>query len=122
MSLLLIRMLQEFSGHALRVDSGGHVVMALVSQHTHYLSRQGFIQQLVNCLTVGSVPLGNRTVLDVLARPLAQSFDVSEKWFISHDSLSCIEFSVGLDITRFSEGGASRGQKTKRNAAPPLEN
>jgi hypothetical protein len=64
--------------------------MTFVSQHANNLCRQCLIQQLYNSFAVGAVALSHSSILDVLPGTFAQSFDVSEKWLISHSPHSLI--------------------------------
>jgi hypothetical protein len=67
------------------MDSGSHKIVALVTKHANDLSRQRFVQDFDYSLSVSRIAFGYRTLLDVLARSLAERLNVSQKWFISHD-------------------------------------
>jgi hypothetical protein len=88
--------------------------VSLVTQHTDYLSGECLIKQFDNRFAIGGVTFGHRSLFDMTARSFAQSFNVSEKWFITHDSFSCVEFSECVDITRLFEDGASGAKKRPR--------
>ena len=83
-------MLEKLGCHAFRMNAGGHEVMAPVTEHADNFSGQGFIQDLDCSLAVGGVAFGNCAIFDVLARALAQCFDVGQKWFIGHSFCSCL--------------------------------
>jgi hypothetical protein len=59
--------------------------MPFVSEDADDLRSQRFVQELDDRFAIRSVTLGHRTVLNMLSRALAQSFNVSEKWLIRHD-------------------------------------
>src|SRR5215470_10902324 len=84
-SLLFVGMLQEFSRHALGVDSSRHEIMAPVPEHTDNFSCERLVQKFHNGFTICAVPFRDSTILDVLSGAIAQSFDISEKWFICHE-------------------------------------
>jgi hypothetical protein len=63
--------------------------MTSVSQRTHYLGGQRFVQKLDHGFTVGAVALGYSSILDMLSGAFAQSLYVSEKWFVSHGLTPC---------------------------------
>ena len=60
-----------------RVDPVGHVVVALVPQHTHQLGGQGLVEHFDHPFEV-LVVVGERTTLDVSAGVLAEGLDVGE--------------------------------------------
>jgi len=64
--------------------SGGHEIMAFVPQDTDDFSRERFVQEFHNSFAIRAVTLRDSSILEVLSRAFAQSFDVSEKWLISH--------------------------------------
>jgi hypothetical protein len=90
-TLLFIRVLQKLGRDTICVNTGSHEIVAPVAQHANDFSRQRFVQDLDHGLSVGLVAIGYRALLDVLARPLAERFDISQEWFISHkyDSFEC---------------------------------
>src|SRR5713101_820196 len=90
MPLFFIRVLQKLGRDSFGINSGSHEIMPLVTQHTDDLRRQRFIQQLGHSPAIGLVALGYRTLLNVLARSFTQSFDVSQKWFVSHGVTPCL--------------------------------
>jgi hypothetical protein len=59
--------------------------MPLVSQHANDLSRQRLVQKFDHRIAIRFIALGHGAVLNMFARACAQSFDVSQKWFVSHD-------------------------------------
>jgi hypothetical protein len=67
------------------MNTGSHEIVPFISQDADDLCRQGFVQKFNYGFAIGAVAFGYSAVLDVLPRSLAQSFDVSEKWFICHD-------------------------------------
>ncbi len=77
--LLGVRVLEKLLGHAARVDSGRHVVVALVAQDAHDLGRERFVQDAQHRLDVGSIALGHRALLDVGARSPAELLDVGHE-------------------------------------------
>ena len=104
MTLLFVGVLQKLGRDGLRVDSGCHVVVPFVPQHANDFSRQCLVQNLDGGPQIDFVAFGNRTLFDVLARALTQSFDISQKWFIGHvcDSfdLKIISSKGREDVTR----------------------
>jgi hypothetical protein len=76
MALFFVGMLQKLRSHTFSIDPGRHKVMAFVAQDANNLCRQRFVQQFYYGLTIGFVPFGYRAILDVLAGPFAESFDV----------------------------------------------
>ena len=60
-----------------------------------YNATRDLVQQLQfdNGFTIGAVPFGHCAFFHVLSRSLAQSLDVSQKWFVSHDVTPCFDFS-----------------------------
>src|SRR6266571_7290422 len=85
-------MLQKFRGDTVSIDSRGHKVMASIAQDADDFCSESFVEDFDHSLAVGAVAFGDRASFNVLARALAQRFDVSQKWFISHvcDSLILI--------------------------------
>src|SRR5215213_1339400 len=110
MSLLFVGMLKKLRGHTLSVDSRGHKIMPSIPQRTHDLSCQRFVQKLDYCFAIGAVTFGHRSVFDVLSCAFAQSFDVSEKWFISHDLTPYDEFRGGSILL----AGGREGKRRRR--------
>src|SRR6185312_1205793 len=84
MSLLVVRVLEKLSSHAFSMYSAGHEIMAFIPQHTDDLRRQRLVQDFHYRLAIRAVTFGHSAILNVLSRSLAQSLDISEKWFISH--------------------------------------
>ena len=76
--LLLVRVLQELGRHGLGVDAARHEVVVPVAQHAHELGGERLVQHLDHLLAVGTVVLGDRALLDVAARLLAQGLHVGE--------------------------------------------
>src|SRR4051794_685722 len=97
MTLLFIGMLQKFRSDALGINAAGHKMMASVPQYTNDFSRQRFIQKLDYRLAVGTIAFGHSTILDVLPGAFAQSFNISEKWFVSHSPHSLLVNLVVLE-------------------------
>jgi hypothetical protein len=60
-------------------------VVPFVSQDADDFSGQRFVEKLDGSFAISLVPFSDCAVFDMLSRALAQSFDVSEKWFICHD-------------------------------------
>jgi hypothetical protein len=58
--------------------------MTFIPEYAHDLSGERFVQKFNYRFAIGGVALGHGAVLDVLPCALAQSFDVSEKWFSGH--------------------------------------
>ena len=83
--LLFIRVLQELGRNTFCMDPGSHEIVPPVAQHANNFSRQRFVQDFDHGLSVGAVTFGNCALLDVLSRALAERFNVSKKWFISHN-------------------------------------
>jgi len=81
---LVVRVLEKFSGHAFSMYSRGHEIMAFIPQHTDDFGRQRLVQNFHCRLAIRAITFGHSAILDVLSRALAQSLNVSEKWFISH--------------------------------------
>ena len=52
MALFFVRVVEKLLGHALRMNSTRHEVMAPVAQNTHEFRRKGVIQKLEYCITV----------------------------------------------------------------------
>jgi hypothetical protein len=67
------------------MNAGSHVVVPFVSQDADDFGSQRFVQNFDGGFAISGVARGNCAVFDVLSRALAQSFDISEKWFIRHD-------------------------------------
>jgi hypothetical protein len=84
-TLLFVGVLQKLSRDTFGVDPGSHEIVTLVPQHANDFRRQRFIQHLDHGLSVGLIAFGYRALVDVLACSFAERFDVSQKWFISHD-------------------------------------
>jgi hypothetical protein len=76
--------LKKLGGHAFGVDAGGHEIMTTVSKHTNDLGCERFVQKFDYGFAVCAISLCDSTILDVLSGAFAQSFDISEKWLISH--------------------------------------
>src|SRR6185369_6429418 len=85
MSLFFVCVLQELCGHAFRVDAGSHEIMAPVAEDTNDLGCERFVQKFDYGFAVRAITRCDSTILDVLSGALAQSFDISEKWLISHE-------------------------------------
>src|SRR5215510_2006606 len=83
-ALLFVGVLQKFSRHTFGVDSSRHEIMASIPEHTDNLSCQRLVQKFHNSFTICAVSFCDSTILDVLSGAIAQSFDISEKWFICH--------------------------------------
>src|SRR2546425_8272153 len=79
-----------------------HEIMPLITQYADNLGRQGLVQKLYHRLAVSTIAFSYGAFLNVLSRAFAQSFDVSQKWFVSHSvTPSLVHFSAGSDdITR----------------------
>ena len=75
-NLFLTGVLEELFGHRLRMNATCHVVVALVTQDTHNLGRQSFVQNSNHLLTVSLVTFSHRASLEVLARTLSQCVDI----------------------------------------------
>jgi hypothetical protein len=88
MALFFVGVLQKLCGYTFSVDSRGHEVVPFVSQNTHQLSSQRFIEKLDYSFPIRRITLGHGAIFDMLACALTQSFDVSEKWFLSHSLTS----------------------------------
>src|ERR1700741_4206203 len=88
MSLLFVCMLQKFRRHTFGVYSAGHEIMASIPEHTNNLGCQCLVQKFDYSFTICAVSFGDSTILDVLSGAIAQRFDISEKWFICHESHS----------------------------------
>jgi hypothetical protein len=60
------------------MDASGHVVMTLVTQHTHNLRRQSVIHNLQHSFAVCLVAFRDRTFFDVSARTVSDFRDVQK--------------------------------------------
>ena len=78
--LLFACMFQKFLGDGARMNTLGHEIVALVSQHTNNLRRKRFVENLDRGFSVAAVSRRHGTVLDMLARALAQCLYIGEKW------------------------------------------
>jgi hypothetical protein len=67
--------------------------MTTVSKRTNDLGCERFVQEFDYGFAVGAIALRDSTILDVLSGAFAQSFDISEKWLISHGLTP-----LGLDL------------------------
>jgi hypothetical protein len=72
--------------------------MPFITQNADDLGGQRFVQEFDYRFAIRRVPFSDCAVLDVLARTFAQSFDISEKWFIGHDLTPSTENLGGHDI------------------------
>ena len=70
-TLLFVRMIEEFLRNALRVDAARHEVMTAVTQDAHELGRQRVVEELEDHFAVGGIPCRDGTLLDALAGTLA---------------------------------------------------
>jgi hypothetical protein len=59
--------------------------MAPVAEDTNDLGCERFVQKFDYGFAVRAITRCDSTILDVLSGALAQSFDISEKWLISHE-------------------------------------
>src|SRR2546423_4111035 len=75
------------------MDAAGHKVMSLVAQHANDFCCQRFVQKLDHRFAIGFVAFGDRAILDMFARAFAQSLNVSQKWFISHEWILTFYFA-----------------------------
>ena len=80
MLLLFACVFQKFLGDGARMNTPGHEIVALVSQHTYNLRRKRFVKNLDRGFSVAAVSRRYGTVLDMLARALAQCLYIGEKW------------------------------------------
>src|ERR1700719_4421200 len=94
MLLLFARVFQEFVGNRAGMNTLGHEIVALVSQHTDNLGRECLVEDLDRGFGVAAVARRYGAVLDVLARSLAQCFYVGEKRLVFH---SCSLVDVGVE-------------------------
>ena len=62
--LLFVRMLEELLGHALRMNTSRHEVMATIAQDADQFRRQRIVQQLEHDVAVGRVARGNGAFID----------------------------------------------------------
>src|SRR6185503_20438477 len=90
MALFVGSVLEKLSRDTFGVNPVRHEVVPLVPQHADDFGRQRFVQNFIYGFAVRGVALGDRALLDMLAGAFAQSFDVGQKWFISHGSDSFI--------------------------------
>ena len=79
MHLLLVRVLEELLGDGTGVDALGGEVVALVAQHAHQLGGEDLVQDRDHPLAVGGVGVGDRSLLDLLARATAERLDVGQE-------------------------------------------
>src|ERR1044071_9832726 len=76
--------------------------MTSISQNADYLCSQCFVQNFDYSFAIGAVAFSDRAVFNMFSRALAQIFDVSQEWFISHvcDSFFVMSYSEGrTDVT-----------------------
>src|SRR5581483_1290156 len=121
-------MLQELFGNRLRVDSGSHVVMALVPENTDELCCQGRVQNTHDSIAIGTVIFGHGAILNVLARTPADGFNVGHKgtgllrrFFRTHERPQ----KMGKDVqVRWNAYNLPRSRRmirmSKINPSPPL--
>jgi len=76
--LLLLGVFQELGLHRVGQHALGHEVMTVVTQHADVLGGQRIVQQMDDGLAVGVVGIGDRAVLDVPARIVAQGLAVAD--------------------------------------------
>src|SRR2546423_6951132 len=88
------------------MDTASHKVMSLVAQHANDFCRQRVIQKLNNRFAVSFIAFGNCSVFDVFSRAFAQSLNVSQKWFISHEWILTFYFACSEKmILRLAQRG-----------------
>ena len=83
--LFLVRVLQEFLGSNIGVDTISTEIVAFVTQGADNFGRQRFVKNLHHIVAVGTVALGKRSFFDVLAGPLSEGFHVGQKRLIGHN-------------------------------------
>src|SRR5687767_2882075 len=88
MPLLVVGMLQKLRRHTFSMNARRHEVMSLVAQHANDFGRQRLVQKFNYGFAISSIAFGNSAILDMFSGAFAQSFYVSEKWFISHSTHS----------------------------------
>lgn len=64
--LLFLCVLQEFLSHGLRVNSSGHVVMALVTKDAHQFRSQCLVQHTNDCVAIAAISFGDGAILNML--------------------------------------------------------
>jgi hypothetical protein len=62
--------------------------MSFVAQNANDFSCQSLVQQFDNSLSISSIAFRNSAILNMFPGAFAQSFYVSEKWFIGHSTHS----------------------------------
>jgi len=87
--LLLLRVLEELLRHWLCMNSGGHVVVPFISQHTNNFRRQDLIENADNRFPVGTVATGDGALLHVLASAAAKFPNVCHEWTMVFFNRSC---------------------------------
>src|SRR5678809_731752 len=109
MALFFVRVLQEFGGNAFSIDAGGHEIMPFVSKHADQLGGERFIQDSDRCPQISGITFSNGSVFNVLTCAFAQSFNVSEKWFIRHGTHSLNQI-LGVQGYYSAMGGVASGE------------
>src|SRR5262245_8511030 len=85
MALFFVGVLQKLRGNAFGVNTGSHEIMAPVAEYTNDLGCERFVQKFDYGFAIRVITRCDSTILDVLSGAFAQSFDISEKWLISHE-------------------------------------
>ena len=70
-------MFEELVGHCLGVNSGSHVVMALVAEHADDFRSQSFIEHPDDGVAIGLVAVGHCATFDMLPCTASNFMDVS---------------------------------------------
>jgi hypothetical protein len=88
-SLFFFGVFEELLGYRLRMDTGGHEVMAFVTQDTHDFGRQYLVQNSQHRLPVGRVRTGNGALFHMFTGSPAELLDVGNEWlmFFSYNRL-----------------------------------
>src|SRR5262245_10444616 len=102
--------------------------MPTVPKRTNNLGCKRFVQKLHYSLTICAIAFRDSTILDVSSGAIAQSFDISEKWFICHEPHSLnYEFlgDTDLNTDRFNPRLTSpapliRSENSDRSSPQPV--
>jgi hypothetical protein len=84
-TLFFIGVLKKFSCDTLSMNPRSREMVPPIPEHTDNLRSECLVKQPNYGRQISSVSRSNRPLLNVLAGAFAQSFDVCQKWFISHD-------------------------------------
>src|SRR5882724_11382750 len=76
MRLLIVGVLEELACDGLGMNAAGHEVMTLVTQNAYDLGSKHFIQDGDHLCAIRLIAVGDRALLEVLARPLPDLFDI----------------------------------------------